>query len=100
MNRFRVTFTGLAREHFLAAVADARDEERGDALVRSMGILLRKLEEDARECGEPMYRVRSMKMMIRRAALVPIYIVYGVHESRPEVVINRVIGMAEPDSIF
>jgi len=100
MNGFRVTFTGLAREQFLAAVSDARDEERADALMQSMGILLQKLADDARDCGEPMYQVRSMRMMIRRAALVPIYIVYGVHQSRPEVVINRVIGMSEPDPVI
>lgn len=46
--------------------------------------------------GEPMYHLRGMRMEVRKAAVAPVYVEYGVHEDRPVVVIRRVRWLNDP----
>ncbi len=63
-------------------------------------LLLGQLISKPNEVGEPMYRLQSMKMDVRRVALAPVYLEYGVHRTEPLVIVRRVVGMAERNSDY
>ena len=94
---FKVEFTGLAREQYRNALRRAKNASRSEELGTAMRTLVVQLTDTPTEIGEPMYRLHSMKMDVRRVALAPVYLEYGVHLSEPLVVIRRVVGMAKPD---
>jgi len=56
------------------------------------------LKSDAADFGEPLYRIQSMRMTIRCAAVTPLYIEYGIHDVQPIVVIRRVVALSDPIS--
>ena len=92
---FEVEFTGLAREQYLSAMRRAKSVARSAELATAMRRLIVQLSETPLEIGEPMYRLRAMKMDVRRVALAPTY-EYGVHFTEPLVIVRRVFGMVEP----
>ena len=94
--RYKVAFTGLASEQLKAAVRRAESYDRPAEFASAMRRLLEQLAVNPTEIGEPMYRLYSMKMDVRRVALAPIYLEYGVHSTAPLVIVRRVIGMAGP----
>ena len=95
--RYNVAFTGLASEQLKTAVRRAESYERLAEFASAIRSLLEQLVVNPTEIGEPMYRLQGMKMNVRRVALAPVYLEYGVHLTEPLVIVRRVVGMAEPD---
>ncbi len=95
--RYKVAFTGLASEQLKAAVRRAESYERLAEFASAIRSLLGQLVVNPTEIGEPMYRLHAMKMNLRRVALAPVYLEYGVHITEPLVIVRRVVGMASPD---
>ena len=52
---------------------------------------LARLRIDAREAGEPQYRLHAMKMTVMALTVPPLYITYGVHEEQHVVVVRRIL---------
>lgn len=92
---YSVESTDFAVAQFrqLARIAIMRG--RGRELARSMMRAQKRLRKAPFEVGEPLYRLRNMKMLVCRAVFPPLFIEYGVHEDRPVVVIRRVAGLAD-----
>ena len=63
------------------------------ALVGIREVLLRS----PREFGEPLRHLRAMRMTVRNAAILPLYVEFGVHDEEPLVVIRRFRWMSAPD---
>jgi len=97
VREYRVAFTGLAREQFLAAVRSAESVDRPAELTAALRRLFEELSVNPTEIGEPMYRLQSIKMGVRRVAFAPLHLEYGVHLTEPLVIVRRMAGMAEPD---
>lgn len=57
-----------------------------------------RLNRDPSEFGEPMYHLDGMQMEVRKAAIEPLYIEYGVHDEWPVVIIRRVQWLSDPDA--
>lgn len=45
-----------------------------------------------------MYHLRKMRMEVRKSAIRPLYIEYGVHDQRPVVVIRHIAALADHDA--
>jgi len=95
--RYKVAFTGLASEQLKAVVRRAESYDKPALFADAIRLLLEQLVSKPNEVGEPMYRLQSMKMDVRRVALAPVYLEYGVHRTEPLVIVRRVVGMAEPE---
>jgi ParE toxin of type II toxin-antitoxin system, parDE len=92
--RFRVSMLEVAKEQLRdIAVAVAKSGSDSD-VAAAFRNTLRSLELDPRELGEPLFHYRKLKMTVRCAALIPLYIVYAVHDEQPVVVIRRVAALA------
>jgi hypothetical protein len=65
-------------------------------VFEAMQAILTRLRRDPQEFGEPMYRLRAMRMEVRNGALGSLYVEYGVHDEQPVVVIRRVRWLADP----
>ena len=89
-SRFTVDFTGFARSQLRAIARRAIYGGRGREVAAAVRTILARLSQDQREYGEPMYHLRAMRMHVRRAALAPLYVEYGVHEDQPIVIIRYV----------
>ena len=93
--RYRVVLIGLAKEEFLALVRRARPSGRSAMIVEALRSAEKELESRPIEAGDPLYRLRHMKMLICRAVFPPLFSEYGVHEDRPVVIIRHVAGLAD-----
>lgn len=61
-----------------------------------MQAIISRLRTEPRDFGEPMYRLRAMRMLVRNATVSPLYVEFGVHDDQPVVVIRRVRWLADP----
>ena len=93
---FRVEMTGPAETDFESTLDAAAAAGVGRAVVDAIGQIWRRLEHGPRDFGEPMYHLRAMKMEVRKAAIAPIYVEYGVHDDQLVVVIRRVRWLGNP----
>lgn len=85
-----------------AAIAQARQVaqraiylNRGWDVAGALRHIIRTLKAAPREFGDPMYRLRKMKMRVYSATHPPLYIQYGVHDERPVVIVRRVVGLLD-----
>jgi hypothetical protein len=93
---YRVGTTGPAEAAYLDITDRAIVAGVGHAVVEAMRQIRERLRIDPREFGEPMYRLPSMRMLVRCAAVGPLYVEYGVHDIERVVVIRRVRWLADP----
>lgn len=88
--RYQVQATGPAIQDAEEAALAAIGSGVGDAFQDSLARIWARLQRDPREFGEPMYHLDAMRMEVRKGAIAPVYIEYGVHDEQPLVLIRRV----------
>jgi len=88
--RFHVSAIGPASEAYRDIQRRAELAGGSDRVEAVFREIVRRLKYDPREFGEPMYELRVMHMQVRKAAIDPLYVEYGVHNEQPVVVIRRV----------
>lgn len=93
---FQVECTSNALAQFRLLAQRATYQGRGWELAAAMRRAQDRLRAAAHEIGEPLYRLRHMKMMVLRLIVPPMYIEYGIHDDQPVVIIRRVAGLTEP----
>ena len=92
--RFRVSMLESAKAQ-LREIADFVAEGGSNSdIAAAFRKMLRRLERDPREFGEPLFHYRQSKMTVRCAASHPLYIVYGVHDEQSIVVVRLVVSLA------
>jgi hypothetical protein len=94
--KYRVEMTGPALLDAKTAARSAEERGAGDKFRDAVARIWSRLERDPIEFGEPMYELRAMKMEVRKAAVAPVYVEYGVHKDEPLVVIRRVRWLGNP----
>lgn len=92
---YSVDSTEFAVAQFPKLARNAIVRGRGRELARAMVRAQKRLRKTPLEVGEPLYRLRQMKMLVLRAVFPPLYVEYGVHEDRPVVIIRHVAGLAD-----
>ena len=95
---YSVDVTGNANAELMAITRDAKDDGRGQEIEEAFLAILDKLKFGPVIFGEPLYRVQKMGMTIRCSVIMPLYSEYGVHETRPVVVIRRVVVLSSRDA--
>jgi hypothetical protein len=94
--RFSVELTGLARAQLRAIGRHAKYTGTAGEVAEAFGRILHRLSRDPRGFGEPMYRLKVMRMDVFNGTVRPLYIEYGVHDEEPVVVIRYVARMSPP----
>ncbi len=93
--KYSVSLTGRANAELVQIGQDATSFKLGKRIRNAYRRILARLESDAAEFGEPLYHIQSMRMTIRCAMITPLYIVYGIHDIQPIVVIRRVVALSD-----
>ena len=71
---------------------------RGRAFTRAFRQIVRRLELDPSDTGEPAYRLPGLRMQVRTAVVRPLVVDFAVCEDRPLVFIKGVKLLAAQDS--
>jgi hypothetical protein len=89
--------------HCSAAVTDAirrvhrqaTSQGRGKAVTRAFRQILRRLELDPFQVGEPTYRLPGLRLRVRTVLVRPLVIDFAIHEDQPLVFIRIVKLLSE-----
>ncbi len=92
--RFRVGMLELAKQQLRDVAKSLAEDGSESDVAAAFRKMLRRLERDPREYGEPLFHYRKLKMTVRCAAAMPLYVVYGVHDEQPVVVIRRIAALS------
>jgi L-asparaginase/Glu-tRNA(Gln) amidotransferase subunit D len=87
---FVVHCSGTIAKAIRHAHEQATNEGRGPHVTKAFRQLIRRLERDPFQVGEPIYRLPSLKMQIRTTVILPLAFGFGVCEDRPLVFIRFV----------
>ena len=91
-----VEMPGRVRDQLRQMARSAAEMGQGYKVTDVVARILSRLQHSPLEFGEPLYRLRKMRMEVRRGAINPVYVEYGVHDDAPLVVIRRVVWLAQP----
>jgi hypothetical protein len=69
---------------------DAIQAGTGQRFLAAFRAIVARLHRDPRVFGEPLYRLPALRLEIRKAAVLPLVVDYGVHEDRPLVFIRGI----------
>jgi hypothetical protein len=70
--------------------AQANREGRGQELLKAARTVHERLSRDPMDFGEPLYRLPSLRMQVRCAAIRPLYVDFAICEDRPLLFIKSV----------
>jgi hypothetical protein len=87
---FYVDVSGELRERIKACYREAVKQNRQQHFLAALTEINRRLTEDPKEFGDPLYRLPLLKLQIRSAAIRPVFVEYGVSEENPLVVLRRI----------
>ena len=95
---YRLGITGPAKDEYRQIGMEAAHLGLGQAVEQAMNGVVARLRRDPTSFGEPLYRMRKLKMVVRCAAIAPLFIEYGVHDDEPVVVIRKVRWLVDPST--
>lgn len=87
---YYVDVSGELRERIKACYHEAVKENRQDQFLAALTEINRRLTEDPKNLGDPLYRLRLLKLQIYSSAIRPVFVEYGVSEEHPIVVLRRI----------
>jgi len=89
-SRFQVHCSGAILDVITSVHRVASRRGIGNAVTRAFRQIIRRLEADPFQVGEPEYRLPGLRMQIRRTILSPLVVEFGVCEDRLLVFIKGV----------
>ncbi len=90
MTGFRVIASDAVQAQFRKLAASAAVQGRGEEFLAAYQRLMQRLETDPLEFGEPRYQLPALGLEMRRAAVAPLLINYGVNLHQRFVVVQAV----------
>ena len=95
---YRLGMTGPAKDEYRHIGIEAVDAGLGNEVKRAMKAIVSRLRTDPVSFGEPLYRMAKLKMMVRCAAISPLFVEYGIHDSERVIVIRKVRWLVDPST--
>ena len=87
---FEVHLSGFVAENVRQLQRQAWQEGHGPSFIFAMRSITRRLKNNPREFGEPLYSLPGLSLQIRHAAIGPVLIDFAVHDHLPLVFIKGV----------
>ncbi len=66
----------------------------GNQTLAAMRTLIARLQSDPHSCGEPLFRLPTLKLMIRVVLVPPLVVHFAVHEDMPLVFLKGIYPMS------
>lgn len=86
---YHVDLSGEIHQKITALFRQACRENRGKVFLDAFKKIIRELEQDPLEFGEPLYHLYILKLQVRTAAVLPLSVEYGVSQDHNHVVIRH-----------
>ena len=86
--RFTVRVSGAVAAILKKLQHQAWREHRGEAFLTSFQTISQRLTHDAREFGEPLYRLPALKLQVRHGIVGPLMVYFAVHDDEPLVLVK------------
>jgi hypothetical protein len=64
---------------------------RGQKYLASLRTIYDRLQNDPKNFGETLFRHPALKLIVLKAVVAPIAVIYGVHEDQPLVFVRTVL---------
>ncbi len=72
------------KQHYHEAAAAGTGQRLSAALRR----IVSRLQKDPFSFGEPLYRLTTLNLQVRKGVIAPVAVIYGVHDELPLVLIS------------
>ncbi|MFO0967659.1 MAG: hypothetical protein U0793_19025 [Gemmataceae bacterium] len=89
-----LSISGALRAHIRELAAEAKARGIAVNLRNSLVEILRRLEKDPNEFGEPSHGMPNSPLKVRRGALAPLHVRYAVHEEKRTVILLNIRMLA------
>jgi hypothetical protein len=86
--QYRVVMSKQTENRLKELHAKAAQTGTSHRFMAAMRRIVERLRTDPLVFGEPLYRLPSLKLMVRHAAIHPLVVAYAVHEEQPLVFIR------------
>jgi len=85
---YRVGMSSETRTEVLHLHQEALEKGKGQPFLRAFRQIIERFRNDPRDFGEPLYRLPALHLQVRQAVILPLVVVFGVHEEEPLVFIR------------
>ena len=85
---YNVQMVGLAKSQLKQHYFEAAAAGTGQRLSAALRQIVSRLQKDPLNFGEPLYRLPTLNLQVRKGAIAPVAGFYGVHNEKPLVWIN------------
>lgn len=93
--QYEVHLSGVIAKSLRKIQRRALQQGRGKAVVTAYREIVHRLSHDPGEFGEPLYRLPALRMQVRHAVVLPLFVDFAVCEDRPLVFIKGVKLLSE-----
>jgi len=87
---YHVDLSGETHKRIKALYLKATRENRAEAYIAAFKEIVRRLEHDPDEFGEPLYRLPVLNILIRKAIIIPLAVEYSVSDNHHLVIIKGI----------
>jgi hypothetical protein len=89
-SRFHLGFSTVIAETIRQLQREASAQDRGREFLHAIREIVRRLEGDPMEFGEPLYYLPALRLYVRVGAIRPLYVDFAVSADRPRVFMKAV----------
>ena len=86
---FEVHCSGVVAQQIYELQDSATGKQKKE-IADAFWAVVKRLQVDPHDFGEPLYRLPSMRMQVRTSVVPPLAVIFAVCEDRPHVFIKRV----------
>ena len=87
-HRYEIHYSKVVGNSLRDLQGRAAGEGRGDAFALALRRIVRALQRNPTESGEPLYRLSHMRLRVRTIVIAPLAIDFAVSEDHPHVYIK------------
>lgn len=87
---FQLGFSKVIAENLKKLQRQASREGRGEKFLDALRSIVKRLQTDPNEFGEPLYPLPILRLQVQCTAVRPIYVDFAVSEDQPLVFIKAV----------
>jgi hypothetical protein len=87
---YEVKFSQNIKEIIIRLHLQEAARGEGQRFLEALRIIHHRLRRDALNFGEPLFRLRALRLTVYQAVVTPVVVVYVVHEEKPLVFLKDV----------
>ena len=87
---YEIKFSQNIKKTIIQLHEQAEHRGEGQQFLDALRVIHHRLRRDAAHFGEPLFRLRALKLVVYQVVIAPVVVVYVVHEEKPLVFLRSV----------